>query len=239
MLLYLHLLSMGKSSSLLPIYAVPSRAKPRTWLYHFTGPFSCNCFLTSSASLYALLLKHPFRMGQGSHCQAAPPLPCWSRELPPSLPFQTKCPMIALRVWVASSPPACIFESTCCPPLTSVKAFPPCISDVPGSSSAMQLLYLSASFIAKNGVFSLFLASLAVVLFYFQVFPNYSLMTIFMLHPRIVNQSTGWERIPPCDKPATSSAMESSLSLFIERGFSKFSKQVESHPPIPKRRIQI
>lgn len=36
-------------------------AKLRGWLYHSAGPFICNCFLTSSASLYTFLLKHPFR----------------------------------------------------------------------------------------------------------------------------------------------------------------------------------
>ena len=51
----------GASGSLLPIYAVLSVAKLRAWLYHSTGPFRCNCFLTSSASLYTFLLKHPFK----------------------------------------------------------------------------------------------------------------------------------------------------------------------------------
>lgn len=76
--------------------------------------------------------------------------------------------------------------------------------------------------------------SLAVILFYFGFFPNYSLLTIFILHPETVSQSTSRERIPSCDNQATSSTTESPLSLFFRKGVSKFSRQVESHPHTPK-----
>lgn len=123
------------------------------------------------------------------------------------------------EVWGCFIPTACIFrcKSTCCPLLTRMKEFRPYISYISGSSSALQLPYLSASTKAKNVFSSLLLASFAVILFYFGFFPNYSLLTIFILHPEIVSQSTSWERIPSCDNQATSSTMESLLSLFLER----------------------
>lgn len=233
----------GGPVSLLPSSAVLSMAKLRAWIYHSIRPFSCKCSLISSASLYTFLLKHPFRMaialpGNSSasllisgvfschdlpcHFKINAPWSLWDFGLP-----HPHC--LNLQVWIY----LLLF------PNQGERIFSLhllCFRQFFCQAAASPLCFCHSK---KKVVFSFLLASLAVILLSFVFFPNYSLLTILLLHPKTVSQSTSWERIPSCDNQASSSTMESPHSLLLERVFPGSQSRYKVTLYTPKKRIQI
>lgn len=111
------------------------------------------------------------------------------------------------------------YRSICCPPLTRVKEFPPYISYISGSCSAIQQPYISASHIAKIVCFPPCLQQLLSQFWFVYLF--FFLIILYWQHLHFIPkyQSMSWERIPSCDNRTTYSTMESPRSLFLERAF--------------------
>lgn len=115
-------------SSFLPIYAVLSVKKLRACVCNSTGPFIWNCFWHHQLPCVYFLVQASVQGSDNNarqlHCPSAD---LRSLQLPwPSLPFQSQCPMISLRFWVASSP-LCVSSSMSlllCPHLLRVKELP-------------------------------------------------------------------------------------------------------------------
>lgn len=95
----------GHLSSFLPIRAILSVKKLRTWVYHSTGPFICNCFWHHQLPCVYFLVQASVQGSDNNARQLHCPADLRSLQLPwPSLPLQSQCPMISLRFWVDSSP---------------------------------------------------------------------------------------------------------------------------------------